>query len=312
MHVCDLCGSSEFMNYCDLEGKTKRSVFICKKCSLTYLYPIPSVDELNDFYRQDYRKKYSQQNFVTNEVVAYEQKRATRVTEMVRRYFNKDTSKILDIGCSSGTLLKNLYKLSSHCELYGIEMNDNYRKFIVDSGIADQNNITNDNITMYCSGQKNKFDLITIVHVLEHLKNPKDVLVSIYRLLKDDGILYVEVPNLKTPYNNLREKYFAIYHLTYFTDFTLRKMLEKVGFKILEEKCMEKTSIAFVCVKDGSKSSLDDNSYDGGGEFLRLVVILRHYEKMYPLYVLKQYIIKVLIFLKIKDVIKKILKGTND
>ena len=243
MHVCDLCGSSEFMNYCNLEGKTKRSVFICKKCSLTYLYPIPSVDELNDFYRQDYRKKYSQQNFVTNEVVAYEQKRATRVTEMVRRYFNKDTSKILDIGCSSGTLLKNLYKLSSHCELYGIEMNDNYRKFIVDSGIANQNNITNDNITMYCSGQKNKFDLITIVHVLEHLKNPKDVLMSIYRLLKDDGILYVEVPNLKTPYNNLREKYFAIYHLTYFTDFTLRKMLEKVGFKILEEKCMEKTSV---------------------------------------------------------------------
>lgn len=102
MHVCDLCGGSEFMNYCDLEGKIKRSIFICKKCSLTYLYPMPSADELNDFYRQDYRKKYSQQNFVTNEVVAYEQKRATRVTEMVCRYFNKDTSKILDIGCSSG------------------------------------------------------------------------------------------------------------------------------------------------------------------------------------------------------------------
>ena len=48
-------------------------------------------------------------------------------------------------------------------------------------------------------------------------------------------------------------------------------MLEKVGFKILEEKCMEKTSIAFVCVKDGSKSSLDDNSYDGGVNFCDLL-----------------------------------------
>ena len=88
-------------------------------------------------------------------------------------------------------------------------------------------------------------------------------------------------------------------------------MLEKVGFKILEKRCMEKTSIAFICIKDGDiKSSLNNNNYDD--EFLRLIAILKHYEKMYPLYVLKQYIIKVLIFLKLKDSIKKILKGMSN
>lgn len=38
MQVCDLCGSGEFMKYCDLGGKIKRSVFICKNNDINLFF----------------------------------------------------------------------------------------------------------------------------------------------------------------------------------------------------------------------------------------------------------------------------------
>ena len=41
----------------------------------------------------------------------------------------------------------------------------------------------------------NAFDLVTILHVIEHIKNSKDALHEIYRVLKKDGIALIVTPN---------------------------------------------------------------------------------------------------------------------
>nr|WP_249321169.1 class I SAM-dependent methyltransferase [Campylobacter mucosalis] len=306
-----ICGSSDWLKYCDIENK-KYSVVICKCCSFVRLSPIPSSKELDIFYSNLYRKKYSGQDIVSETVVAYEQLRANDVVRLVKPYFERRFSNVLDIGCSSGTLLKNISKLSEKPNLYGIEKNDNYRNFILENNLISKENLTNENIDDYYIGREQYFDFISIVHVLEHLKSPDKTLESIRRLLKNDGILYVEVPNLDTPYNNLRKKYFAIYHLYYFSDITLRILLEKVGFKILESGVVSETSVYFICKNNTTVKSVTCISQEGvAGQYMRVVKALKYYEKRYPLLFAIKATGKILEILGLKNFIKKILNNLN-
>lgn len=303
MSKCLLCESEDWYDYCSIENK-KYSVVICRSCSFTELNPKPTEDELNKFYSELYRKKYSNQNEVTEDVIAYEQLRANRIVTVIKEYFKNSYSNILDIGCSSGTLLKNISNLSLKPVLYGIEMNDNYRKYIINNKIADKDKISNDDINEYYKDKENKFDFISIVHVLEHLRHPKKTLESIYKLLKDDGIMYIEVPNLKTPYNNLKKEYFAIYHLYYFTEKTLRYLLEITGFEIIKEQQIANTSICFVCKKvvECKPKIIDNNEFD--------IVInnLRKYEKKISFLYMREILVKIIIFMGLKSIIKKIFR----
>ncbi len=44
--------------------------------------------------------------------------------------------------------------------------------------------------------KKKKYDFITLIHVIEHVKNPVDMLVTAARLLNTKGLLYIETPNI--------------------------------------------------------------------------------------------------------------------
>jgi len=300
---CLLCESINWNKYCEIEnGKYK--VLICKECSFTTLSPIPTDNELNEFYARQYRNQYSNQDEVSDEVVSYEQLRADRVVGVVSDYYDSNYKNILDIGCSSGTLLKNISKLSQKSVLYGIEMNDNYRDYIIKNNIVEKNNISNDDINIYYINRENKFDFISIVHVLEHLRNPKKALESIYKLLSEKGMIYIEVPNLKTPYNNLRTEYFAMYHLYNFTEYTLKMLLLNTGFKILKEQQIAGTSICFVCKKE---TIVNINKSFDNSQYYKLITTLKKYEHLYPLSKLKIGVIKVLDLLGLKHFIKSLL-----
>jgi 2-polyprenyl-3-methyl-5-hydroxy-6-metoxy-1,4-benzoquinol methylase len=303
MEKCLLCSSVDNLEYCKIVGGEYK-VMIWTNCSLTTLSPLPTSEELNKLYEMKYRKEYSNQDIVTKDVISYEQLRADRVIDVIKNSFGKDFKNILDIGCSSGTLLKNISKLATTIIPYGIEMNDNYRKYVVKEGIVSDEHISNDDINSYYCGNEEKFDFISIVHVIEHLFNPRLTLQSIYKLLSEEGILYIEVPNLKTPYNNLTKEYFMIYHLYYFTEYTLKALLQSEGFEILKEKQMSNTSICFVCKKYIPNNTKISNH----NESSELIKRLNRYEKKYPLIKLRQIIIKLLKFLRIKDLVKRMIK----
>lgn len=72
------------------------------------------------------------------------------------------------------------------------------------------------------------FDLITIVHVLEHLDKPKNNLVELKELLSKEGVVYAEVPNLYGfPLSDEA-------HKIAFTKYSLIEMFKSVGLEILD------------------------------------------------------------------------------
>ena len=83
------------------------------------------------------------------------------------------------------------------------------------------------NIQTLKINEKN-FDLITIVHVLEHLDQPKENIIELKSLLSDEGVIYAEVPNLYGfPLGDEA-------HKIAFTQYSLVKMFHSSGYEIFD------------------------------------------------------------------------------
>ena len=99
-----------------------------------------------------------------------------------------------------------------------------------------------------------RFDVICLFEVLEHVENPRAVLRSCAELLNKDGVLFVSTPDVSGIYSRLRfvvtgefamfseEQYRSIGHITPISYWQMRKMLDEVGFRILEEASYDGSS----------------------------------------------------------------------
>jgi len=78
------------------------------------------------------------------------------------------------------------------------------------------------------------FDVIVINHVLEHVTAPIKLLVEAHRILKDDGVLVVGVPNIGSIMARImRERWLSLRpeeHIWHFTPNTLRRLMDKAAF----------------------------------------------------------------------------------
>ncbi len=71
-------------------------------------------------------------------------------------------------------------------------------------------------------------DLATVIHTLEHLYDPYHCLESVARLVKEDGYIYIEVPELG---NEKWQDSLHLSHLNIFTEETLVFLASRVGLK---------------------------------------------------------------------------------
>ena len=134
---------------------------------------------------------------------------------------------VLDIGCSNGVFLD----LFAGCETWGVEPSK-----IADRARRKGHRILN---TFFEQAKltENYFDLVVLNHTLEHMDNPKLVLKKINILLKEGGMVFIDVPNFgslsskilgkKWPYLLPKE------HISQFTKETLTRLLKENGFKLL-------------------------------------------------------------------------------
>jgi SAM-dependent methyltransferase len=77
---------------------------------------------------------------------------------------------------------------------------------------------------------------VTFFHVLEHLARPEQYLATAHRLLVDDGLLVVEVPDCSSPgFQRLGARSFCFdypHHLIFFAPGSLRSLIERCGFDV--------------------------------------------------------------------------------
>lgn len=88
-----------------------------------------------------------------------------------------------------------------------------------------------------------RFDVLIMNHVLEHIPDPLAALKSIRGLLKDGGIAHIAVPNIAAWEANLQGwNCYEPYHLFYFAPQTLSALAKRAGFNVIKVKTAERFS----------------------------------------------------------------------
>ena len=104
---------------------------------------------------------------------------------------------VLEIGCGSGGNIKHLSKYFNTMD--GIE----YDKEMVDyCNSTLPNDIKNGYLPYNMPVVDKKYDVILLLDVLEHIQDDENSLIEIKKLLKDDGIVIINVPAFKWLWDN--------------------------------------------------------------------------------------------------------------
>lgn len=223
---CGVCGGSSAVSM--LSGPDRfhlrtdvYQLVRCPTCSLVWLENPPTPQEAQYHYGVEYHQAVQTSGEVDTS------KRwcgpRNRVLELSRG------GALLDIGCNSGAFLQTMR--DDAWKLHGIEISsDQARRAQVNSGarvfVGD---------VLDAPFAPESFDVVTCLHVMEHMYQPKEVLARVWSWLKPGGILYIQVPNIE----GLEASLFGSYwfglelprHLYHFSPASLRRLLTQSGYE---------------------------------------------------------------------------------
>lgn len=227
---CVLCGSQNFnllLKTRDLAGSSNELFYLvkCVCCGLIYLNPLPNRENSKKYYDNKYFKT---SNFGSLSNNIYRIQIGKAFLEL-----KHPDGKALDIGCGDGSLLLIMKRLG--WDVHGVDISNSAVKLAKDK--LGTENIFTGNLKD-CQFPSNFFDVISLRHVLEHLHEPYKSLKEIRRILKEDGVLSITVPNVDSLYFHVFKKnWFHLdipRHLFQFSIETLNGLLSKAGFKVIK------------------------------------------------------------------------------
>lgn len=196
---CPLCNSENsffFIRSYNIHGKNvlnSKETFTLNKCSTCFNIFITNLTIDSRYYRKYYKPDYyindSKKtllsfflNLLTNFSVQMKE------NFILQLFSGKDKKiDILDVGSGDGIFLD---KLSNKFNKYGIELSVKGWKLSRKLGL---NVFRADFLKHNFKGQK--FDVVTMWHVLEHVTEPRKLVKKVSSILKPGGIFIIAVPN---------------------------------------------------------------------------------------------------------------------
>lgn len=144
-----------------------------------------------------------------------------------------DGGALLDVGCGNGQFLAVAREMGWNAE--GIDFDEQAVRAARANGLE----VRHGGIELL-QGVRERYDVITLSHVIEHVHDPLDLLVRIHLLLKPGGRLWLETPNLESVGHGLYGPHWRGLepprHLVLFTSTSLRSVLRRAGFSHISQK----------------------------------------------------------------------------
>ena len=251
--------------------------------------PRPSLDKLSAYYEsEDYISHTDSKRSIMDK--AYQVIKNYSVKKKVKMINGLSGSKgrILDIGCGTGDLLsaceKNGWKIN------GVEPSDKARALAAKKISSKEFLVSN--IDEVSNDSKERYDVITMFHVLEHVPNLLEYVAKLKGLLTDDGSLIIAVPNYKSYDASYYKEFWAAYdvprHLWHFSQDSIRFIFERNNFRVekvlplifdsfyvslLSEKYKTGKSNLFSGFKTGLRSNMKAKKT---GEYSSLIYVIKN------------------------------------
>jgi 2-polyprenyl-3-methyl-5-hydroxy-6-metoxy-1,4-benzoquinol methylase len=217
---CPLCDSVKLEK---IYYNGKHGIVKCAECKLIFTNPRATPNEIGDLYGKNYMANL-------NSVKPLLYKICKKRLAFVENF--KSRGRLLDVGCGNGYFLELARKNS--WEIFGTEVSPyciSYCKkeleLPVKTGEIFKANYADDH-----------FDIITMWHTLEHVKNPMFYLKEFNRILKKGGFIFILVPNVRFLPNFIKGwswigRSEILEHLYFFSKETLESMIDKANLQII-------------------------------------------------------------------------------
>jgi 2-polyprenyl-3-methyl-5-hydroxy-6-metoxy-1,4-benzoquinol methylase len=223
-----LCGFEEFdvIASNDRYGLTQQTV-MCRSCGLILSNPRMTAAATEKFYESDrYRAIYEGDQVEQISKQKWEQPKESNnytfeIFSHVERNFSLTPStEILEFGAGAGSNLRSF--VEADLKITGID----YSPQAVEIG-------RRYGVNMVCGGLeviRGKYDIILINHVLEHFLDPIGSLKRLKEHLKEDGIMFIAVPNISffnmVQIQNAHAYYFVPENFKYFVSAANMRMID--------------------------------------------------------------------------------------
>ncbi|HVK03347.1 MAG TPA: class I SAM-dependent methyltransferase [Armatimonadaceae bacterium] len=230
---CCVCGATEAAPWrvgrdLLLGGDATFRAVRCLRCGTRRLDPRPPADDMARYYAPaTYARAEGADSEVGKRLDAY----SARLADKVRSVSNaRNPGRALDVGCGDGRFLAALR--ARGWEVAGTETDPVAAELARGRTGATIYEDTLDALP----GDAGPFDLVSLVHVLEHVPDPRATLADCLRLLHPGGKLLLALPNAASAEAALFGS--AWYHLDLprhlwgFTPRSLTRLLEETGFRV--------------------------------------------------------------------------------
>lgn len=235
---CPVCKGSSFSNHSTVNdhmvSKEDFTIVQCNDCGFLATSPRPADDQLGKYYEsEDYISHSNTKTSLFSKVYQMVRNKAVRdKRRWVEAFSNKGS--ILDMGCGTGHFLNECQ--SKGWEIEGVEVSE-----VARANAKSEHNIDPVSSLEEVEGVE-RFDAITLWHVLEHLPDVEKKLSRFNELLKENGMLFIAVPN----HESLDAKHYGVHwaawdvpiHLWHFSKTSMKRLVEQNGFQLAEIKNM--------------------------------------------------------------------------
>ncbi|MBI4056638.1 MAG: class I SAM-dependent methyltransferase [Elusimicrobia bacterium] len=204
----------------------------CEVCHLVYQNPMPDASSAGNLYQ---KKGYFVDPKKGTDYIGGEQwlrKTAKFFIRLIKKYWPGDfkEAKVLDFGCATGVFLDEIRKQGAIVQ--GIELSrwaSAYAQSRFGLEILGQDIFELDL-------PKNHFDLITMIHSVEHLPDPVRVVERLVESLKPGGLLVIATPDVSSMgerFFGSRWQYYVPHdHLALFDKSSVTRLLKKVNLTL--------------------------------------------------------------------------------
>lgn len=244
--ICHACGNNtwrferkyntpdKYEQWCGVPDPIQRTWYQCDECGLYKVLHSYSPDLLESIYTNGYRAKNFRGGDILSEFMRinelpYRESENLRRVNWLKQFVEWGTGNLLDVGSGLGVFPNEVAK-TCKCKVKTIEPNKDSYDFIESYLGYDCRH------SFYKPGLYNhKFDWITCVHVLEHQKKPEEMLLGFREDLKENGHLFIEVPDA-CEFEQLEDDNdeFNSTHLYFFSPVSLIRIVEGCGFKVTD------------------------------------------------------------------------------
>lgn len=277
---CPVCGSADYNHFLkgrDLNLNLPGTYVLvrCTKCGLVYLNPRPTTTETLSTFYPDLYDQYT---------VALDEdgwlRRLDRMYGLWKRFRFVQTRVpfggcLLDIGCATGDFI-HYVQHKQGWEAHGIELNTHAAS------------IAQKKLSVRIIGRTLEdtdippasYEAVTMWNVFEHVINPRQTIRNIHQILKPDGWLILNMPNLDAHHARLFGIYWIGYeiprHLNLFNTKSLESLLNEIGFRVDHTVCLYGSYFAFM-------SSIQFYLRDNFRQHTRLLRIVDRFLFSYPM-----------------------------